>query len=61
MCFSHVGRERDFPGSSGRGGKDGPGWLHQRAQNGSADKALQLGDEFKVPCLEEWKIVLEKK
>jgi hypothetical protein len=41
--------------------KFGPGWLHQRAQNGSADKALQFGDEFKVPCLEEWKIVLEKK
>jgi len=44
-----------------RGKGRAPGWLHQRAQNGPDDEALQFGDEFKVSFLEEWKIVLEKK
>ena len=57
-----VGRESEgCPGMTAGGGKDGPGWLHQRVQNGPGDEQLQFGDEFKVFFLEEWKIVLGKK
>ena len=35
-----VARIRGVSGAAAGGKKDGPGWLHQRAQNGSGDEQL---------------------